>query len=140
MIQDNYHLPFHTLSSFLRHPSPPIIILLVYLCLPAAVPHLSKGQSPSCTVDRPPSSRHTLLYGASLSSFLPCPIASYKAITLRLHSSCPSVVSFRLSVSVCPSAFQVACIHNPGPCILGGWPLCVEWASFVAKIAPQDSF
>src|SRR6218665_886317 len=29
---------------------------------------------------------------------------------------------------------------NPGPCILGGWPLCVEWASFVAKIAPQNSF
>src|SRR6218665_1746952 len=32
-------------------------------------------------------------------------------------------------------------LHNPeGPGILGGWPLCVEWASFVAKIAPQDSF
>src|SRR6218665_205641 len=31
-------------------------------------------------------------------------------------------------------------IHNPGPCILGGWPLCVAWASVVAKIAPQDSF
>ena len=31
-------------------------------------------------------------------------------------------------------------IHNPGPCILGGWSLCVEWASVVAKIAPQDSF
>src|SRR6218665_2868626 len=29
-------------------------------------------------------------------------------------------------------------LHNPGPCILGGWPLCVEWASYVAKIAPQD--
>src|SRR6218665_1808098 len=28
-------------------------------------------------------------------------------------------------------------IHNPGPCILGGWSLCVEWASVVAKIAPQ---
>src|SRR6218665_2908196 len=28
-------------------------------------------------------------------------------------------------------------IHNPGPCILGGWPLCVEWASVVAKIASQ---
>src|SRR6218665_2868699 len=31
-------------------------------------------------------------------------------------------------------------LHNPGPCILGGWPLCVEWASFIATIAPQDSF
>ena len=31
-------------------------------------------------------------------------------------------------------------LHNPGPCILGGWPLCVEWASFAAEIAPQDSF
>src|SRR6218665_973064 len=26
-------------------------------------------------------------------------------------------------------------LHNPVTCILGGWPLCVEWASFVAKIA-----
>src|SRR6218665_3361049 len=31
-------------------------------------------------------------------------------------------------------------LHNPGLCILGGWPLCVEWASFVATIAPQHSF
>src|SRR6218665_3359339 len=31
-------------------------------------------------------------------------------------------------------------IHSPGPCILGGWSLCVEWASVVAKIASQDSF
>ena len=30
--------------------------------------------------------------------------------------------------------------YKPRPCILGGWPLCVEWVSFVAKIAPQDSF
>src|SRR6218665_3340836 len=30
-------------------------------------------------------------------------------------------------------------LHNPGPCILGGWPLCVEWVSSVANIA-QDSF
>src|SRR6218665_3138290 len=28
-------------------------------------------------------------------------------------------------------------LHNPGPCILGGWPLCVEWASFVPLIAPR---
>src|SRR6218665_2291335 len=27
-------------------------------------------------------------------------------------------------------------LHNPGPCILGGWSLCVEWASFGATIAP----
>src|SRR6218665_80256 len=29
-------------------------------------------------------------------------------------------------------------LYNPGPCILGGWTLCVAWASFVATIAPQD--
>src|SRR6218665_3780327 len=28
-------------------------------------------------------------------------------------------------------------LHNPGPCTLGDWPLCVEWASFVATIAPR---
>src|SRR6218665_4003154 len=31
-------------------------------------------------------------------------------------------------------------LHKPGLCILGGWPLCVEWASFGTAIAPQDSF
>src|SRR6218665_3807458 len=31
-------------------------------------------------------------------------------------------------------------LHNPGQCILGGWPLCVEWSSFVTTIAPKDSF
>ena len=31
-------------------------------------------------------------------------------------------------------------LHNPSPCILIGWPLCMEWASFGATIAPQDSF
>src|SRR6218665_1873555 len=29
-------------------------------------------------------------------------------------------------------------LHNPGPCILGGWPLCLKWASFVARTASQD--
>src|SRR6218665_1747104 len=73
-------------------------ILLVYLCLSVAVPHLSKGQSitlQTCTVDRPPSSRHTLLYGASLSSVFPCPIASY-ILPVRLLS---------LSVCLFPSVF-----------------------------------
>src|SRR6218665_2414504 len=45
--------------------------------------------------------------------------------------------SLRSSVTLCSFSSY---IHNPGPCILGGWPLCVEWASFFAKIAPQDSF
>src|SRR6218665_2199460 len=31
-------------------------------------------------------------------------------------------------------------LHNPSSCILGGCPLCVEWASFSATIAFQDSF
>src|SRR6218665_4138098 len=31
-------------------------------------------------------------------------------------------------------------LHKPDPCILGGWPLCVEWTSLGRVIAPQDSF
>src|SRR6218665_2236765 len=85
-----YHLPCNTLSFFLRHPPLLLYILLVYSCLPDAVPHLStvvgpNFHPPSCSVDHPPSSRHILLYGASLSLAFPCPIASYKAITLCLH-------------------------------------------------------
>src|SRR6218665_1694322 len=99
VILPSYHISFLFISA-----SP----LLFLICLRANL-------SPSCTVDRPPSSRHTPLYGASVSSVFPCPIASYKAITLLLHPSCPSVVSSRLSVCVCPSAFQlprlVTCIH-----------------------------
>src|SRR6218665_2353385 len=99
-------LPFYLISFLFISASP----LLFLICRRANL-------SSSCTVDRPPSSRHTLLYGASeaRSSVFPCPIASYKAITLRLHPSCPSFVSFRLSVCVCPSAFLlprlVICIH-----------------------------
>ena len=116
-----YHLPCHTLSFFVILPLL-LYILLVYLCLPAAVLHLSTvvgpiNLSPSCSVDRPPSARHTLFYGASLFSAFPCPIASYvyKAITLCLHPFCPSVVSFRPPGCVCPSAFLlprlVTCLH-----------------------------
>src|SRR6218665_965854 len=43
----------------------------------------------------------------------------------------------RTGVAICSFCSY---IHNPGPCILGGWSICVEWASVVAKIAPQDSF
>src|SRR6218665_2094265 len=34
-------------------------------------------------------------------------------------------------------------LPNPGPCILGGWPLCVEWASFGKRLLPiilSDTF
>ena len=41
-----------------------------------------------------------------------------------------------------PSGFNRICsyLHKPGPCILDGLPLCVEWASFGTEIAPLDSF
>src|SRR6218665_2788908 len=117
-----YHLPCHTLSFFLRHPPPPIVYSSC-LSLPPRCCSSSVGcrraklhVSPSCSVDRPPSSRHTLLYGASLSSAFPCPIASYKAITICLH---PFLSVCRLFPSVClrlPSAFLlqrlvVTCLH-----------------------------
>src|SRR6218665_2984823 len=105
-------LPFFAIFPLLSY------ILFIYLCLPAAVPHLSTistNLSPSCSVERPPSSRHTLLYGAALSSAFPCPIASYKDIILCLH---PFLSVCCLFPSVClrlPSAFLlprlVTCLH-----------------------------
>src|SRR6218665_2059853 len=29
--------------------------------------------------------------------------------------------------------------NSPDSCILGGWPLCLEWASICTAIAPQGS-
>src|SRR6218665_2946927 len=98
-----YHRPCHTLSFFLRHPPPPIVypscLSLPPRCCSSSVDCRRVKLSPSRSVDRPPSSRHTLLYGASLSSAFPCPIASYKAITLCLHpflSVCRLFPSVRL--------------------------------------------
>ena len=45
------------------------------------------------------------------------------------------------------SLYCIACFNKcvygymyPGPCILGGWPLCVEWASFVLPRILSDTF
>src|SRR6218665_191610 len=29
-------------------------------------------------------------------------------------------------------------LHKPSPCILGGWSLCADWASFGTVIAPHS--
>src|SRR6218665_3447114 len=111
-----YHIPCHTLSFFLRHPPPPIVypssLSLPPRCCSSSVNCRSAKLSPSCSVDRHPSSRHTLLYGASLSLAFPCPIASYKAITLCLHSF-QSVCRLFPSVCLCLSfCFSVTtCLH-----------------------------
>src|SRR6218665_1077945 len=103
-----YHLPCHTLSFFLRHPPPPIVypscLSLPPRCCSSSVDCRRAKLSPSYSVDRHPSSRHTLLYAASLSSAFPCPIASYKAITLCLHpflSVCRLFPSVRLRLFFC---------------------------------------
>src|SRR6218665_342337 len=97
-----YHLPCNTLSFFLRHPPPPIVypscLFLSPRCCSSSVDCRRAKLSPSCSVDHPPSSRHTLLYGASLSLAFPCHIASYKAITLCLHKF---LFLCRLFPSVC---------------------------------------
>src|SRR6218665_1837628 len=33
--------------------------------------------------------------------------------------------------------FFCSYIHNPGPCILGGWSLCVEWLPFSQRLLPR---
>src|SRR6218665_1297103 len=119
MIQDIIFRVIPSISFFIILPSCCISFLFILVslsrCCSSSVDCRRAKLSPSCSVDRPPSSRHTLLYGASLSSAFPCPIASYKAITLCLHPSCPSVVSFRPPGCVCPSAFLlprlVTCLH-----------------------------
>src|SRR6218665_299361 len=97
-----YHLPCITLSFFLRHPPPPIVypscLFLSPRCYSSSVDSRMAKLSPFCSVDHPPSSRHTLIYGASRSSAFPCPIASYKAITSCLH---PFLFVCRLFPSVC---------------------------------------
>src|SRR6218665_3229823 len=104
MISSSVSYPLFLSSLF----SPPIVypscLSLPPRCCSSSVDCRRAKLSPSCSVDRPPSSRHTFLYGASLSSGFPCPIASYKAITLRLHpflSVCRLFPSVCLRLSIC---------------------------------------
>src|SRR6218665_354912 len=104
-------LPFYLISFLFISASP----LLFLICRRANL-------SSSCTVDRPPSSRHTLFYGASeaQSSVFPCPIASYKAFRITsasfLSVFCifPSVC---LRLSFCFSVTKAGYLHTLGLCI-----------------------
>jgi len=104
-----YHLPCHTLSFFLRHSPLLLYILLVYPCLPDAVPHLSTVVGPNY---HPPVLSIALLPHAALfSTELHClqlflvPLPATRLSHYVCIPSCPSVVSFRPSVCVCSSAF-----------------------------------
>src|SRR6218665_22514 len=102
-----YHLPCHTLSAFLHHHPPPIIYMYPS-CL--SLPPRCCSSSVEGPIYHPPILSIALLPHATL-----CSTELHKAITLRLPPYCPSVVSFCLSVCVCPSAFLlprlVTCIH-----------------------------
>src|SRR6218665_1404310 len=111
MIQDIFFRVISSFSLFVILPSYCISFLFI-LSSPMLFLICRRAKlSPSCSVDPPPSSRHTLIYGASLSSAFPCPIASYKAITLCLHpflSICRLFPSVCLRLSFC---FSVTCLH-----------------------------
>src|SRR6218665_2316131 len=107
---------FLTLPSY--HIAYPFCLSLPPRCCSSSVDCRRANLSPSCSVDRPPSSCHTLLYEASLSAAFPCPIASYKAITLRLHpflSVCRLFPSVCLRLSICFSVTKTG--YLPTLCI-----------------------
>src|SRR6218665_3182965 len=64
-------------------------------------------------------------------------VSAYMLDVLHWHQRTQFTPIIRTGVTLCSFCSYN---HNPGPCILGGWSLCVEWASVVAKIASQDSF
>src|SRR6218665_2631549 len=90
-------------------------ILLVYLCLPAAVPHLSKGQSITLLYCRSPTflTLHSSLRSFTVFSFSlsHCQLQGYHITSASFLSVC----CLFLPVCVCPSAFLlprlVTCIH-----------------------------
>src|SRR6218665_2353146 len=49
---------------------------------------------------------------------------------------CSSFRSMEQGGTLCPFCPY---FNSPGLCILGGWPLCLEWASIGTAIAPQGS-
>src|SRR6218665_2255375 len=114
-----YHLPCHTLSSFLRHPPPPIIYPSCLSLPPRCCSILSTIVGP---IYHPPVLSIVLLPHATLfSAELHClqlflvPLPATRLSHYVCIPSCPSVVSFRPSVCVCPSAFLlprlVTCLH-----------------------------
>jgi len=118
MIQDIIFRVIPSLSFFVILPLL-LYILLVYSCLPDAVPHLSTVVGPNY---HPPVLSITLLPHATLfSTELHClrlflvPLPATRLSHYVCIPSCSSVVSFRPSVCVCPSAFLlprlVTCLH-----------------------------
>src|SRR6218665_3367250 len=118
MIQDIIFRVIPSLSFFVILPLL-LYILLVYSCHPDAIPHLSILVGPNY---HPPVLSITLLpYVTLFSTELHCLqlfLVPLPATRLSHHvciPSCSSVVSFRPSVCVCPSAFLlprlVTCLH-----------------------------
>src|SRR6218665_4114738 len=84
----------------------------------------------------PPAADHTPywcpgleVYPGSCSDLPPRSLLSHPG-----HQRSQFIPLIGTEVTLC---FFCSYLHNPGPCILSGWSLCVEWASFVAKIAPR---
>src|SRR6218665_20488 len=114
-----YHLPCHTLFFFLRHPPPPIVYPS---CL--SLPPRCCSSSVVGPNYHPPVLSIVLLPHATLFStelhclqlfLLPLPATRLSHYMYVCIPSCPSVVSFRPYVCVCPSAFLLprlfTCLH-----------------------------
>src|SRR6218665_1362036 len=66
------------------------------------------------------------VYPGSCSGLLPRSLLSHPG-----HQRSQFTPLIGTGVTLC---FFCSYLHNQGPCILGGWPLCVEWAFFVALL------
>src|SRR6218665_1628868 len=60
-------------------------------------------------------------------------------IMMTMTTTTTVMMMMLMMMTFCPFC-SYTYLHNPGPCILSGRPICVEWASFGATIAPKDSF
>src|SRR6218665_3710840 len=110
MIQDIIFRAIPSLSFFVILPLL-LYILLVYPCLPDAVPHLSAVVGPNYMYHPPVLSIALLPHATLFSTELHClqlflvPLPATRLSQYVCIPSYPSVVSFRPPVCVCPSAF-----------------------------------
>ena len=114
-----YHLPCHTLFFFLRHPPPPI----VYPSCLSLPPRCCSSSVVGPNYHPPVLSIALLPHATLLSTELHClqlflvPLPATRLSHYVCIPSCPSVVSFRPSVCVCPSAFVTKAGYLPTLCI-----------------------
>src|SRR6218665_3805059 len=106
---------------FFSSSSPQSYILLVYLCLPAAVPYLSKGQSITLLYCRSPSfltPHSSIIRSFSVFSFSlsHCQLQGYHITSASFLSVCYISPSVCLRLSFCFSVTKDGYLHTLAFC------------------------